>query len=270
MRFDAQTIAESVLASLDAGGQREPFSTTYQGLTNGDAYAVTAAVRKMRLARGEASVGRKIGFTNRNIWPEYGVYEPIWGDMYDTTVHDVAAGDIAPIMRLPEPRIEPEIVLGLDGDLRPGMSLPQIEAAIGWIAHGFEFVQSIYPGWRFKTADCIIDGGLHGAMFVGAKMNIPRHERGSLAARLANIRVALSRNGDVQDRGVGANALDGPVNALMHLVEVLGRDSHNPPLKAGEMITTGTLTRAYAVAFGERWSTTIEGVDLPGLSMEIA
>lgn len=239
-------------------------------MTAGDTYAVTAALRKLRVARGENPIGRKIGFTNRNIWPEYHVYEPIWGDMYDTTVHSVAAGGVARVMHLPEPRIEPEIVLGLDGDLRPGMSLQEVEAAVGWIAHGFEFVQSIYPDWKFQTADCIANGGLHGALFVGPRLNISAGERAGLAARLAALRVTLSRNGEIQDRGVGANALDGPVNALMHLLEVLAGDRHNPPLKAGELVTTGTLTRAFPVVAGERWSTAIEGLDLPGLAVEIA
>ena len=31
-------------------------------------------------------VGRKIGFTNRAIWPKYGVYQPIWGTVYDRTL----------------------------------------------------------------------------------------------------------------------------------------------------------------------------------------
>ena len=70
-------------------------------------------------------------------------------------------------------------------------------------------------------------------------------------------------------RASAANVLDGPIQALAHLVEVLGRDPHNPPLRAGEMVTTGTLTRAFPVRRGERWSTRIEGVDLPGLAVEI-
>src|SRR5262249_30769447 len=129
---------------------------------------------------------------------------------------------------------------------------------------------SIYPGWKFKTADCIADCGLHGALFIGPRLGIPVHERAGLAARLAALSVTLMRNGKVEDRGVGANALDGPGSALMHLVDVLGRDRHNPPIKAGEFVTTGTLTRAFPVAAGERWSTAIEGVDLPGLAVEIA
>ena len=64
--------------------------------------------------------------------------------------------------------------------------------------------------------------------------------------------------------------LDGPIQALAHLVEVLGRDPHNPPLRAGEMVTTGTLTRAFPVERGERWSTRIEGMELARMAIEIS
>jgi 2-oxo-3-hexenedioate decarboxylase len=50
---------------------------------------------------------------------------------------------------------------------------------------------------------------------------------------------------------------------------VLASDDLNPPLRAGELVTTGTLTRAFPVAAGERWSTTLSGIDLPGLAVTI-
>ena len=49
------------------------------GFDPAKAYCLTAAVRRLREARGERVVERKIGFTNRLIWPEYGVHAPIWG-----------------------------------------------------------------------------------------------------------------------------------------------------------------------------------------------
>ena len=57
------------------------------------------------------------------------------------------------------------------------MSLAEIAGAIGWVAHGFEFVQSIFPGWRFKAADCVADGGLHGALFVGPRRAVGKGDR---------------------------------------------------------------------------------------------
>ena len=90
-----------------------------------------------------------------------------------------------------------------------------------------------------------------------------------LAADLSSLTIRLTRNGEPADTGSGTNVLDGPIQALAHLVAVLAKDTLNPPLRAGEIVTTGTLTRAFPVLSGERWATEIEGFDLPGLSVEI-
>ena len=85
---------------------------------------------------------------------------------------------------------------------------------------------------------------------------------------LVNFNVTLSCNGKVMDRGRGANVLDSPLSALRHLVDVLDMDPFNPPLRAGEIITTGTLTRAFPVAPGETWSTAIDGIALDGVTLK--
>ena len=65
------------------------------------------------------------------------------------------------------------------------------------------------------------------------------------------------------DTGFARNVLDGPLSALRHLVSVLENDPYNPDLQAGEIITTGTLTRAFPVQRGEVWRTDLFGLDLP-------
>ena len=193
--MDAAAIAETVLEAIDGGGQIEPFTPKGAAFSEADAYAVTAELRALRVARGERPVGRKIGFTNRSIWEEYGVYQPIWGDVYDTTVRDATPGGRVAVSQLPEPRIEPEIVLGLAGDVTPGMDIDEIAKSIDWVAHGFEFVQSIFPGWRFQVADCVADGGLHGRLFIGPRRKLSDTERRTLAADLSALKIWLSRNG---------------------------------------------------------------------------
>lgn len=269
MAGDAPSIASIVLDALADKRQREPFTDADPDFSIADAYAVTAELRRMRIARGERPVGRKIGFTNRNIWAEYGVFEPIWGDIYESGMQTLEPGGRVGVGHLPEPRIEPEIVLGIERDLSPGMGLREIASSVGWVAHGFEIVQSIFPGWRFRAADCVADGGLHGALVLGPRHDVREAERAALPARLSGLRMMLRRNGQAVDTGSGANVLDGPIEALAHLVEVLGKDKLNPQVKAGEMVTTGTLTRAFPIFAGERWSTEIHGYDLSGLSAVI-
>lgn len=107
--MDHDAIAAEVLDALAAHRQIAPFSERMPGFAMAAAYGVTAALRRMREARGERWAGRKIGFTNRGIWEEYNVRAPIWGDMFDSTVFELGNGafDLSPLL---EPRIEPEIV----------------------------------------------------------------------------------------------------------------------------------------------------------------
>jgi 2-oxo-3-hexenedioate decarboxylase len=88
-----------------------------------------------------------------------------------------------------------------------------------------------------------------------------------LFAQLQAFTVTLARNGTEIETGRGTNVLDGPLSALRHLIGILADDPHNPPLSAGEIVTTGTLTRAYPVNPGETWSTSLSGIPLAGLSI---
>ena len=84
--IDIQAVAAEAFATLDTGRQIEPFSSRLSSFNLDDAYRVTAAVRKMREARGEQPVGRKIGFTNPTVW----TYAPMWGYVYNRTVHNLS------------------------------------------------------------------------------------------------------------------------------------------------------------------------------------
>lgn len=264
--FSAAAVADEVLDATANQRLVVPFSERPAGLSLTQAYEVTEALHRKRLAGGERPAGRKIGFTNRGIWAEYGVYQPIWGDMWDTTVRDVLPGDAIDIIRVLHPRLEPEIVLGIAGDLEPGMDVAAISARIGWIAHGYEIVQCIYPDWRFSAADSIAQGGLHAMLLIGPRLPIEGETGLALVDALPRLRLRLFRDGTEIDSGTGANALDGPVAALKHLVDALAQDGHRP-VKAGEIVTTGTLTRAFPILPGERWSTSIDGVGLVGMDV---
>ncbi|HUE46397.1 MAG TPA: hydratase [Aestuariivirgaceae bacterium] len=264
---DVEAIASEVLAASAEARQIAPFSSNYPGFDLDAAYRVAAAVRHRRMARGETPVGRKIGFTNRMIWAEYGVDAPIWGYMYDTTVRDIASGDSFSLDGLQEPRIEPEIAFGLGRAPEPGMDEIQLLSCIDWVAHGFEIVQSIFPDWRFAAADTVAAFGMHGAFLCGERRTVRPEETSRWLAELAAFSVMLQCDGGPAISGHAGDVLGGPVTALGHLVDLLARDPANPPLSAGEIITTGTVTRAMPIAPGETWRTTLEGVGLDGLAV---
>src|SRR5512144_3012243 len=83
-----RAIAAEAAAAFETGGpQVQPFSARFPDLTMDDAYRITALANGIRVAKGYRPVGRKIGFTNRRIWDEYGVHAPVWGYVYDRTVY---------------------------------------------------------------------------------------------------------------------------------------------------------------------------------------
>lgn len=268
--LDAASAAAEIRAAREALRPISPFTSRDAAFDLDGGHAVARELRTLRIQRGEKPAGRKIGFTNRNIWAEYGVFAPVWGDVYDTTIANVTPGTTIDISHLSQPRLEPEIVLGLDRDLKPGMSLDAVEQSIAWLAHGFEIVQTLFPGWQFKPADCVAEGGLHGMLLIGPILAIEPAARRGLADSLATLQLDLSRNGEIIDSGVGSNVLDGPVHALQHLADSLALVTGSEPLRKGEVITTGTITRAFQLTAGECWSTEIHRFDLPGLRVTFA
>jgi len=266
---DHEAIAAEALAAMDDARQIAPFSARYPGLTLDDAYGISARLCALRFARGERVIGRKIGFTNRTIWAEYGVYAPMWGCVFDATVRDLppprqAAQHPLTLALFAEPRIEPEIVFRLAAAPSPNMDEAALFGCIDWMAQGFEIVQSVFPGWKFTPADTVIANGLHGALLLA-----PRHPAGFGSAtdwvsNLACFEIDLLRDGTVVVRGHATNVLDGPLSALRHLVGLLARDPVNSPLAPGDIVTTGTLTRAFPISPGESWGTRLHGIELGG------
>ena len=225
------------------------------------AHAVAHDLHAKRLERGELPVGRKIGFTNRATWLEH--QAPFGGYVYDSTVHRSAAGHAQlAVGSLLQPRIEPEIQLHFAATPPVTDDEEAILACIDWIAQGFELVQSPYPDWTFGTADAIAAFGLHGALVVG--MPVPVSEIHDCSTRLRSFSIELSCNGRPRAVGGGADVLDSPLLAFAHLNRTL-----TEPVQAGEIVSTGTLTEALPVAAGETWSTTVAGIDLPGLSLTL-
>ena len=123
--MNIQVIAREMLDALGQGGTIPSIVERNPGFGWEQGYAVAAELLKLRRARGEKAVGRKIGFTNRNIWPEYGATAPIWAHVYDRTV--VVAEHHRAVISLKgsaRPRLEPEIAFKLKAPLPAGITDP--------------------------------------------------------------------------------------------------------------------------------------------------
>lgn len=259
-------IATELLDALDGTTLIEPITARLPNFSVDDAYQVGALIAFLRRARGERPIGRKLGFTNRTIWPQYGVDAPIWAPVYGRTVTYLVAtsGSIA-IDHLAQPRLEPEIVLHFQNSPPVTSGEEELLAHVDWIAHGYEIVQCHFPDWRFQTADAIADFGLHGALVVGPKQ--PVSALADPIAALRTLTVTLARDGIVRAWGGGANVLGSPLLAVADLFSAEERRTGFGPIWSSEIVTTGTLTTPVEIHAGETWSTELAGIELDGLQV---
>jgi 2-keto-4-pentenoate hydratase len=275
MSAQANRYAHQLLDARSNSQQIAPLSENAM-LSLADGYDIAKTILDARIAQGEIPVGRKIGFTNRTIWPKYGVAhaidKPIWGPIFDTTVRytDNNHG-IQSLQGAVQPRIEPEIVFKLGSTPAPDASIETIAECIEWMAHGYEIVVCPFPDWKFNAADAIAAFALHGSLIIGEPKVLSEATRRNLASVLANASVSLSVNeGEsftMRAAGFGSDVLDSPVHALWHLHQLLLSQPQFAPLAAGEIITTGTMTDAYPIEAGQTWTTAFSGVALPGLTV---
>jgi 2-oxo-3-hexenedioate decarboxylase len=263
-----ESIGDRLLDAYERAATIEPISATVDEFDMAAAYEVLEHIAARRAADGWEPVGRKIGFTNTKLWELYGVDRPMWAHVWSNTVMHVADNTAALALdQLVQPRIEPEVVFKLRR--RPPVTDDPVEVlrAVEWMAPGFEIVHCHYDGWRFTLPDCTADFALHGRLVVGTPVVVDDDNLEAVAAALPEFELTLSRDGAVVDRGLGTNVLGGPAHALAHLIRVLEQDHPAAQLNAGELITTGTITDAWSIAPGERWTSDYGALGLEGLTL---
>lgn len=245
-----------LLTHLD-NGQLWPHAASHTpGFDTAQAYQLALAVRALREHRGEQPRGYKIGFTNRTLWPLYQVFAPIWGTVWDSTLHHCDGQGTLSLHPACQPRLEPEVVFGLARTPPAGASLQALFESIEWMAPGFEVVQSHLPDWKFRASDTVADSGLHARLLVGRRVPVRAVAASAeaLDTLLANMTVRLVHEDTDVASGTGRQVLDSPLRALHHFMQELRACPGAPDLKPGDVITTGTWTDAFPIASGQHWT----------------
>ena len=144
------------------------------------------------------------------------------------------------------------------------MNLP---AGVDWIALGFEIVHSIFPDWKFSAADAVAAYGVHANLLIGERHEISEDVAGWVQ-QISNFTITLERGDGLVRGGGGANVLGSPFKALRFLLEEIARVPAGDMLRAGELITTGTLTEAMPAVSGESWVTHMRGIPIEPLRLQ--
>jgi 2-keto-4-pentenoate hydratase len=235
------------------------------------AYAVQSSWVADQIAAGARVVGRKIGLTNPAVQAQFGVDRPDFGVLFETMA--CAPGTPIDGARTLQPKIEAEIAFVLAEDLTSTMIGPaEVAAATAYVVAALEIVDSRIAGWDIGIVDTIADNGSSGLFVLGDRRQ--RLGRLDLAQCTMTLRrVASGRGGaggssdtdesgdalgEVVSTGTGASILGDPLAAVAWLAAAV-RD-RGRPLRAGEVVLSGSLGPMVPVAPGDAFHADITGV----------
>ncbi len=259
--FEAD-LARDLLAARDRRETIRPPTQSSEEFGLDRAYRVGAALDRRLRERGYGLLGCKVGFTNRAIWPRFGLDEPILGPIYARTLRLARPVAEVSLAAFRAPMIEVEVVFGIE---------PEPDAPNGgrpsWIALGFEIVDCHYPDWHLTPADSVADFGLHGALIVGRPVNREMPDFDERVARLDRLEVRLLRNETLVARGRGSDVLGHPLEALKVVPRLWPRFGGAGIPEHGLVVSTGTMTPLEPLSAREMWRVEAKGVDLPGLEI---
>jgi 2-oxo-3-hexenedioate decarboxylase len=206
-------------------------------LTIDEAYDVQRAGVALRVERGDAVVGVKLGFTSRAKALQMGVSDVIIGVITEEMrVEDGGAVDVG---RLIHPRIEPELAFRLGIDVDPDDPNHDPMTAVSDVAPALEIIDSRYRDFRFSLADVVADNTSAAGFVVGPWRSLESVQAG---LDLGNLGVVLELDGVVVETGSTAAILGDPRRAL-RAVKRMARQ-HGLTLPAGSIILAGAATAA--------------------------
>jgi 2-oxopent-4-enoate/cis-2-oxohex-4-enoate hydratase len=242
-------LGDELFESLRTRTPVDPLTAREPELTVEEAYRIQERVISRRLALGDRIVGKKIGLTSRVVQRALGVTEPDFGQLLASMV----ASDTISVETMLQPRAEGEVAFLLDRDLAgPGISNADVLYATRFVMPCFEIVDSRIRDWRIRLQDTVADNASAGMFVLGDRAVDPK------SLDLSTCGMVLEKNGFLECTGAGAAALGSPVTCVAWLANALGR--FGIPLRAGEVILSGSLGALIPVAAGDSLHLSIGGI----------
>lgn len=248
---DIETAAARLLAAYDSGTPCAPIRDIIPEGDLAAAYAAQAINRDHWLKAGRRAVGYKIALSARAAQKALNLKEPAYGVLYaDMLMGD---GDEVAGGRVMQPRVEGEVAIVLDRDLNIEQpTLADVIRAVGYCLPAIEVVGSRIANADAKPVDLIADNANGGAFVLGSGA------RRLDGLDLRRMTMGMSKNGAEIISGTGENVYGSPLHALAWLAGRLVQDEM--PLKAGDVIMTGTYFAMQAAAPGDRFEIFAEGL----------
>jgi 2-keto-4-pentenoate hydratase len=229
----------------------EALTSAYPDMSVADAYMIQRIAVEERVRNGGIVVGKKVGLTSRAMQVALGVSEPDFGHLFADMLFDEEIA--VPVSGLLQPRIEAEIAFIMGEDMKgPGVSLADVLRTAVAVVPSFEIIDSRIADWKIKIQDTIADNGSSAGFVLGSKL-IPAN-----AVDLKYVGLVLQKNGSIIDTAAGAAVMGHPAKAVAWLANALA--VMDIGLKKGEVVLSGSFTKAFAVEAGDVFTASFGGL----------
>ncbi|WP_372886526.1 2-oxo-hept-4-ene-1,7-dioate hydratase [Shimia sp.] len=232
--------AAALLEAEATGRQIGLLSLQYPGIGMDDAYAIQSALAEAKLARGREVIGWKIGLTSKAMQSALGIDIPDSGILFDDM--EFASGATVPGGRFIQPRIEAEIAFVMKAPLAGDrVSRDDVLAATGHVAPALEILDTRIlrrdpaTGQARNVFDTISDNAANAGIVLGAA----RHAAEAFDLRWVG--ALVSRDGTIEETGLGAGVLNDPVESVVWLARRMAQ--YGQRIEAGQVILSGSFIR---------------------------
>ncbi|WP_294221703.1 2-oxo-hept-4-ene-1,7-dioate hydratase [uncultured Shimia sp.] len=232
--------AADLLRAEKAGHQIDLLSKRHPDMDMDDAYAIQNAISQAKLAAGQKAVGWKIGLTSKAMQYALNIDIPDSGILFDDMVF--AHGATVPKGRFIQPRIEAEIAFvmktGIGG---ADVTREEVLAATDYVAPSIEILDTrilrVDPetGQTRSVLDTISDNAANAGVVLGPQQYAVE------AFDLRWVGAITSRNGEVEETGLGAGVLNDPVESVVWLARRMAQ--YGQIIKPGQIILSGSFIR---------------------------
>lgn len=248
----AQISAEAAL--LDeaerTGMQARQSTSVYPDMTMADAYAVQNAWLNLKIGRGEAVVGHKIGLTSRAMQAAMKIDTPDSGFLTADMVFE--PNSTLDAARFSDPKLEIELAFVLATDLTgTDLTIDDVLDATEYVIPSVELIAArtfrVDPetGRTRTVIDTISDNAADAGIVCGG------HQVGPRDVDLRWIGALGARNGVIEETGLAAGVLGHPARGIVWLARRYAEQGLT--LEAGQTILAGSFTRPIDIRAGDEF-----------------
>ena len=232
--------ANDLLNAEEKGEQIRLLTQRYPEMGMDDAYAVQNAIYLAKLQQGRTVVGWKIGLTSKAMQYALNINIPDSGILFDDMIF--SNGATVPKKRFIEPRVEAEIAFIMKSSVGgANVTRQEVIEATDYVAPSLEILDTrilrVDPETKAtrKIFDTISDNAANAGIVLGMK----RHAVDAIDMRWVG--VITSRDGEVEETGLGAGVLNDPIESVVWLARRMAK--YEQSIQPGQIILSGSFIR---------------------------